>query len=245
MNETIDSVDWRIDTVTSLAEPWTSPWTGERYPAGTLIKKSTIAKLNRHQTLTVTIPNASALLLNVARRAYAHAVEIRKAHVAPNSRLAELHIPDTETFSYLEHMFEAIICSHTAVEAYVNELLPAEINYRRTNRHGEVEEMSKDQVERKASLLEKVADVLPQALGVTSPRGIHRAYTDLQSLTKIRDRLIHMKSQDRKSSGPEVDTIWHRLLTCDSPIDQAMSVIKYFAPTGQSRPRWLTKMPKR
>lgn len=243
--ETIDTADWRIDTVTTLAKDWVSPWTYETFPIGTVIKKSTISRINRKQTLSVTIPNASALLLNIGRRAFAAAVAIRRDHVPANSRRTELFIGDEEGFAYLEHMFEAVICSHTAVEAFVNESLPTDLTYRRSNRKGIVEEMGKDEIERRATLLEKVEDVLPQALGKTSPRGIHRAYSDLQALTKIRDRLIHMKSEDRKSSGPDTDTIWHRLLACDSPVDQAMSVIKYFAPPGENCPRWLSKMPKR
>lgn len=141
-------------------------------------------------------------------------------------------------------MFETVVCAHTAVEAYVNELLPSDAVYERKDRQGKVETLLKNEVERRASLTEKVSMLLPKALGIRSPKGIHRAYSDLQALTKIRDRLIHMKSIDRKSSGLENDTIWHQLLICDSPIEQAMSVVRYFAPTGELKPHWLSKMPK-
>lgn len=243
--ETLETADWRIDTVASLRQPWTSPWIGETAPAGSLVKKATIAKLNRKQTLTITIPNASALFLNTARRAYSEALTIRREHIATRARLSDISLDDKTAFAYLECMFEAVVCAHTAVEAYVNELLPADTQYERLNRQGVTEVLSKEEIERRASLTEKVSTFLPQALGITSPKGIHRAYSDLQSLTKIRDRLIHMKSVDRKSSGPEADTVWHRLIICDSPIEQAMSVIKYFAPPGDARPRWLALMPKR
>ncbi|SDC80400.1 hypothetical protein SAMN05428966_102372 [Massilia sp. PDC64] len=243
--ETIDNADWRIDTLAAVGQAWQNPWTGELVPVGTLLKKVTVAKLNKKQTLTVTIPNASALLLNIARRAYIAAVEVRRQHVYSKTREPELHLQEQLAFAYLESMFEAVICAHTAVEAYVNELLPEGVTYTRLNRNGEAEILSKEQIERRASLIEKVSKFLPEALGKRSPKGIHRAYSDLQALTKLRDRLIHMKSADRKSSGPDVDTVWHRLLTCDSPIDQAMSVIKYFAPVGDAAPRWLGKMPRR
>lgn len=242
--ETFETADWRIDTLASLSEPWTSPWTGQTVPAGALIKKVTVAQLNRRQTLTVSIPNASALFLNIARRAYADAQRIRREHIAGKTKDKEISLEDQTAFAYLEDMFEAIVCAHTAVEAYVNDLLPADRSYGRKNRQGIAEALSKGEIERRASLLEKVSTFLPEALGVTSPKGIHRAYSDLQALTKIRDRVIHMKSVDRKSSGPEVDTVWHRLLVCESPVDQAMSVIRYFSPAGDARPRWLTTMPK-
>lgn len=243
--ETIDTADWRLDTVASLSEPFVSPWTGETAPVGSLIKKATTAQLSKKQTLTISIPNASALLLNVARRAFADAQHIRLEHVMLQTRATSITLEDPQAFAYLEHMFEAIICAHTAVEAYVNELLPEDLSYDRKNKQGVIETLSKPEVERRASLIEKVSAILPTALGVRSPKGVHRAYSDLQALIKVRDRLIHMKSIDRKSSGPDVDTIWHRLLVCESPIDQAMSVIRYFAPQGDARPRWLLKMPKK
>lgn len=242
--ETIDNADWRIDTVAVLSEPFFSPWTDDTAPVGSLVKRATIARLNRKQTLTITIPNASALFLSVARKAFAEAHSIRLAYVASKSRDPNISLDDQITFAYLEHMFEAVVCAHTAVEAYVNELLPADRSYERTSRQGVVETLSKDEIERRASLTEKVSTFLPQALGIRSPKGVHRAYSDLQALSRVRDRLIHMKSIDRKSSGPDADTVWHRLLICDSPIDQAMSVIRYFSPVGDARPRWLSKMPK-
>lgn len=242
--QTIDSVDWRIDTVAALTAPFVSPWTGETAPVGSLIKKVTTARLNKKQTLTISIPNASALFLNIARKAYAEAQQIRLENVTGRARDTSISLEDPTAFAYLEHMFEAVVCSHTAVEAYVNELLPADRLYERKSKQGALETLSKDEIERRAPLIEKVSTFLPQALGVRSPKGVHRAYSDLQGLIKVRDRLIHMKSIDRKSSGPDVDTIWHRLLVCESPIDQAMAVIKYFAPMGDARPRWLAKMPK-
>lgn len=243
--ETLETADWRLNTVTTLANDWTSPWTGETAPAGSLIKVATIARLNRKQTLTISIPNASALFLNVARCAYAGAQLIRREHIFSKTREKNIGLNDETAFTYLEQMFEAVVCAHTAVEAYVNELLPVDRTYERQNRNGIVEVLSKDEIERRASLAEKVSTFLPQALGIKSPKGIHRAYSNLQALTKLRDRLIHMKSVDRKSSGPEVDTVWHRLLVCESPIDQAMSVIRYFSPaTHSAGPRWLSVMPK-
>lgn len=243
--ETLDNADWRIDSLNSLAEPWHNPWSNQIVPVGSLIKKVTIAKWNKKQTVTLTIPNASSLFLNVAVRAYASALLLKTDKLYGKTRDPEIGLQDDEAFAFLEHMFEAVICSHTAVEAYMNEILPAERTYMRHTRAGTAENLTKDEVERRASLMEKVATFLPEALGIPSPKGIHRAYSDLQALTKIRDRLIHMKSADRKSSGPEIDTIWHQLLTCSSPIDQALTVIRYFANARPPAPRWLTKMPKR
>ena len=243
--ETLDNADWRIDSLNSLAEPWHNPWSNQIVPIGTLIKKVTIARWNKKQTVTLTIPNASSLFLSVATRAYAAATLLKTENLFIKARDTEFSFPESAAFTYLEHMFEAVICAHTAVEAYVNEILPTDRTYVRATRGGPTEILTKDEIERRASLTEKVATFLPEALGVRSPKGIHRAYSDLQALTKIRDRLIHMKSADRKSSGPEIDTIWHQLLTCGSPVDQALSVIRYFANASSPAPRWLTKIPKR
>jgi hypothetical protein len=85
---------------------------------------------------------------------------------------------------------------------------------------------------------EKLKRVLPQAHNIKSPSGT-KAWQDFKELKGLRDRLVHMKSIDRKASGPEHQTIWGLLLE-KQPVafpEVAYRLIACFEPLVRDR-RW-------
>jgi len=84
---------------------------------------------------------------------------------------------------------------------------------------------------------------LPKILGTESPKGNSKAWEDFKSLEKLRNRITHMKTEDRKSAPLEQDTVWHALVTASPPHLQALSVIMYFAEYLDPKPRWIIKYP--
>ena len=48
-----------------------------------------------------------------------------------------------------------------------------------------------------------------------------------------------MKTEDRKSSGPENDTLWHELIKLGTPHIAAFEVIKYFTSKMDNPPQWV------
>jgi hypothetical protein len=58
---------------------------------------------------------------------------------------------------------------------------------------------------------EKLKSIIPLAHSVKSPAGT-KVWDGYLNIRKIRDRLIHLKSVDRKSSGPDFQTIWGLML---------------------------------
>lgn len=47
-----------------------------------------------------------------------------------------------------------------------------------------------------------------------------------------------MKSDDRRSSGPERETIWSELVISEPPHQEAFSVINYFVEKMEHKSRW-------
>ncbi len=90
------------------------------------------------------------------------------------------------------------------------------------------EEYTKEQAER-LSLETKLYELLPEIFKLPSPKGnaIGHRY---KSLEKLRDRIIHMKSKDRRSSLPGEENVWKELLVKSSPnvAIEAKEIIGYY-----------------
>lgn len=235
----IDKGDWRLQATTHLAEDWVSPWTGVRSPKGTRITLVSVMKLTKKKLLTVPIPNATASMLNAAAIAYESARRLRADSDIDKSLKKDVSFrSDTDALNYIERMIESIVLSFSAIEAFANESIPADFVYaRHTNSETLLEAASKTTIERFLSIDEKLTSVLPEVLGCKSPKGT-RCWRDYKELKNARDRIIHMKTEDRKSSGPEVDTVWKAIVCSPAPHLAAKAVIDHFVATMKAKPQW-------
>jgi len=103
---------------------------------------------------------------------------------------------------------------------------------------------NKEQIERNVSLDTKLSVILPEILSVKSPKGSSRVWDDFKQLGDIRDRIIHMKSGDRKSSGPDEKTIWNTIFASVSPPHQvAKEILNFFLKSKGTLPTWLEHAP--
>lgn len=236
--------DWRMQLITNLAEDWTSPWSGQTAPKGSQITLSSVIQLNKKKQLTIAVPNATALCLNISRRSWDEAKNIRNKSGIDKSLKSQVSFESYAiAFDYIERVMESIVMAFTALEAFVNEVIPDDYEYS-THRRSEVilEVMDKNQIERWLSLDEKLTDILPEILSISSPKG-KRCWNGFKMLKKIRDRIIHMKKADRKSSGPDKATLWHDLFKLEPPYIQAKEIIDYFVKEMEMRPRWHGEYP--
>lgn len=243
-SDTQASNDWRLQTFSYLAEDWVSPWTGGLSPKGTRITVSTIIPLAKKKYLTIPLPNASALLLNSSALAFVSAREIRGLSGIDKTLHKEVNFPtDKDAFDYIEKMIESIVLAFTAIEAFANEAIPADYFYAR---HGKseiiLEAANKKTIERFTSLDEKLTEVLPEFLCCPSPKG-RRCWQGYKQLKNIRDRIIHMKTEDRRSSGPEIDTVWKAIILTPEPHLSAKKIIEYFINSMQEKPHWHHNFP--
>lgn len=237
--------DWRMQNFTHLAKDWISPWTGQFVPKGSQITISSIIKLTSKKHLTIAIPNATALCLNASMRSWLEATEIRRYSGIDKTLKTEVTFPNHAlSYDYIERVMESVVMAFMALEAFANEAIPDDFKYH-TNKKSTVilEVMGKNEIERYLSLDEKLSKVLPQALSIKSPKG-SRCWNGFSNLNKIRDRIIHMKKSDRKSSGPEIPTLWAALFKIEPPYSNAKSVIDYYVKAVNLQYWWHNEFPK-
>lgn len=189
--------------------------------------------------ISFSLPSAPALFLSLARRAHERRVAIPVdaafiKHPPPQGTWPEDH---REVFDFFEVFVAETIFSFTAVEAFANESIPTTFSYKRMWK-GEEEVLQGHDIERAVSLDDKLKYVIPKAHNVASPTG-SAAWNKYIELKRVRDRLIHLKSIDRKSSGPEHQTIWGLLMTkrAHNYADTAVDIIAAFPALVNDR-RW-------
>lgn len=191
------------------------------------------------------LPSAPALFLNTAfaayrKRACVNVADLFDKHPPPQGTWPENHSP---LFDYFETAMLEVICSYSAIEAAANEVIPPDFTYQRRARKGRPPvTLGKDAIERTLSLDEKLKRVLTQALNQSSPAG-GKLWPPYLKLKEVRDRLIHLKSIDRKASGPDDETIWGCLLRIGPTIfpNIAADMIGHFYSHNR---RWFRFRPK-
>lgn len=237
--------DWRMQDVLFLGEEWKSPWTGQVASKGSQLTLHSITQLTKKKQLSIALPNATALCLSSSMRAWKEAQEIRKKSNIDGSIKEQVTFNTrSESFDYVERVMESIVMAFTALEAFVNENIPDDYEYQ-AHRKSEIilEVMDKKAIERWLSLDEKLSNVLPEAKSVDSPKG-SKCWQGYKELKTTRDRIIHMKKEDRRSSGPDIPTLWHELFKVNSPYIQAKEIIDYFVKKTGVQPRWHSEYEK-
>jgi hypothetical protein len=173
----------------------------ENAPAGTPIWLMSVAKHKKHNYLSFAMPSAAALCLNIAMDAAARAEAIR-----PKLSLRPMLTPDgkrgfnvtEESVSDLYYFFEQSIISVTmsfqAIEVFANAVIGRKATKNIVvKRKGGDHTMTPTEAERALSTEEKIGQVLPNILGVASPRG-NRVWQALKTLKVGRDATVHLKS---------------------------------------------------
>lgn len=223
-------VDWRINAASETTKESILPWNGKVIPKGTVLTSVSVSKLSKKKILSIPVPNATALCLNISYERFKAAQELRVSSNIDKSIKKEVAFnSDKDAIDYVELVFESVIMAFTALEAFANEQIPNDFETWETRSSDVIlEKKDNKEIERFSSTLDKFHRILPEILKVESPKGT-KCWQDLKSLKSIRDRIIHMKSEDRLSSGPEVKTLWNSIFKLEKPYKQALSVINYFS----------------
>lgn len=235
----IDKGDWRLQTTAHLAEYWANPWTGITSPKGTRITVVSVIKLSKKKQLTVPIPNATASMLNASANAYKKAQHLRAHNEIDKTLKNDVSFKsEKEALDYIERMIEAIVLAFCAIEAFANESIPNDFVFSRHKKSEIIlEAANKQTIERHLSTDEKLTLVLPEVLNCTSLKG-SRCWQNYKQLKGVRDRIIHMKTEDRKSSGPELETVWKAIVLSPAPHLAAKAIIDHFVKNMASKPKW-------
>ncbi len=236
----MDKEDWRLNTIALVSED--TILQGRKIEKGTVIKTVSIVKLDKKKFLTVPVPNATSMCLKVSYERYLEAKQIKDS-LGINRSIKCKHAfeSDSNAIDYAELMFESVIMAYTAVEAFVNEYIPDDYEtWEKRKKAGVLERKTKKEIERFDSTSRKLGVILPEIFGVKSPKS-SRCWQDFMALEGMRNRIIHMKTEDRRSSGHDVDTLWNRIHKIEAPYKQALSIIRFYIDSMDSPPRWYEK----
>ena len=187
------------------------------------------------------VPSSPALFLNLARRSYLQIRDIDPTSMFYKWQNGRIPVNHSNLFDYFESFVAHVVFSFTSLEAFANEAIPKDFEYSVVKKN-ETALFKKPDIERSINLDEKLHSVLPQALGVASPKG-KRPWQQYRLLKNMRDRIIHLKSIDRSPSGSESESVWGMMLRSHAEpfCDYAHALMGHYAPA--SNRRWYREYP--
>ena len=242
-NQGAKEADWRCQAASTLAQPFTDQ-TGFVFPKGSEVVLQTIVRRGSNQLLALLLPNATAMLLDTARESFVRSEELLNDVEKQDTKGGVTSLRhDSDAFDLIGYRAASVVFAFCALEAFANEMLPGGYTHRIERADGRcAETYSAAQIERWLQLDTKLGDILPAVLSRPSPKGGHvwQAYAQLRD---ARDRVIHMKTDDRRSAGPDEDTIWSTLIRIAPPHDTAKAMIDHFLEGQVSLPRWASRYP--
>jgi hypothetical protein len=152
------------------------------------------------------LPSGPALFLHLAHHAYSKIRDIDPLSLFDEHPQGIWPDNQKALFDFLEELISHVVFSFTALEAFANEVIPDKFTYTFVvERTGEKRTYGKDEIERRINLDEKLGIVLPKVFALTSPKG-GSLWENYKTIKKARDRVIHLKSVDKRTSGPEDET---------------------------------------
>ena len=249
-DQKIANRDYRLQAVTTLAEDWTNPGSGVTHKMGTEVIVSGSVQYNKKHILSFGLPNMTALFLDQAYKAWQESQQLLQreqfldspSKYMPNGTINPKD--DASFFDLLEKRMVAIVFAYTALESFANESIPSDYIFRRERDDKKcMEEYKKEQAEI-LSLDTKLNYVLPSIYSVKPPKGFS-VWHKYIFIKKVRDRIIHMKSKDRRPTSVNDETIWKELLNnlhVNVAID-AKIIIGYYLKNASPKPRWFDTFP--
>lgn len=239
--------DWRIAAVATLAEDVPAAFPGgPSHKKGTGLYVSTFYKDKNHGNLSFITPHPSALSLNLAFEYAKQAKKLqsrlaKKEVISPDGPAQTIHMANIPfLYDYFEQAMVVATFSFQAIEAFVNyELIHNSKTDIRIKRRKKWYTFSPMEAERVLSTEEKVGTVLPEILGIPTPKG-KKPWEGFLKLKDARDGTIHIKNKDVHQNNESENNLFINFLL-DNPQsypEHAYKLIEWFY-KDRSKPLWL------
>ena len=183
-------------------------------------------------TVSFLTPNQVTLLFNKSRKELEKARQTFDTIFGNNieGKLAYDVSADelTVLYDYFEHIQATIITIYSAIEALCNAAIPASFTLTKKNNKGITETWDKASIEKWTPTEEKVGKIVPEILGIDSPRKLS-CWNGYKKLKYIRDEIIHQKQSPEDPAT--ADTSFLALLlnkAIFATIHSGFELIKYF-----------------
>ena len=113
--------------------------------------------------------------------------------------------------SILQYRISSIIMLHAAVEAFINELIPDNISYPKTDKEGNIVYIGKGKVFG-LSFIDKLKKVVPFVTNVDLV-GLHSGIVEkIDRISQIRNGFVHLKSESSEVLTQSHSTTFHEML---------------------------------
>jgi hypothetical protein len=189
---------------------------------------------------TFGIPSAEALYFNIAK-SRSEDIPRYKQRIL-NERHKGL-IQDSKVFDYFEILIESIVFSVMCVETFCNHSIPDDFYHeenRLINSSNIWVAINKKNIERNISLEVKLHAILPKVFKCNSPKGLNQ-WKQFKEMIKLRNDLVHFKTNSGIHLHKIQDSIWDRLLDFKySPSTVALELIKCYYKSNDL-PKWIQK----
>lgn len=257
---------WRIDKTFSTSEDYYSAdgWIPAGSPGWTSSWEQTGGKDRQRfknpqegkETINFPVPNASALMLNGAKKAYEAARRLEQERfTAETDGLDELGVSDI-IFDMLEEDMKSIIMAYTAIEAFANEVVhPEDEIYIKEGKGSTILTPLHYEEFRRMALEDKLLQVLPEKLKVSpiAKSDSTNTWQSYKELEKLRNEIIHMAGDDRQSNVTEKQSnrIWGRVYEAGMKwrtpaYMRAFCILRYFSRDASGGyPNWIVNFPHR
>jgi hypothetical protein len=223
---------------TTLAEDWTSPWTGNKYRKGSPVLPNAVFPVDGNLA-TFFVPQVVSFNLIEASKRLRRAERLRRQ--ALSQTMAIPGAPDrlTNVGAVLDCLSEsttAVLLSFAAIEGMANSSIDelqedAEVI---VNRRGIDVVTAKDNMVRRLSLAEKLDLVVPMLTARPSVKG-SQGWQDFVLLRRLRDDLVHMRTGPQ--SDPDRPTAYARIMAGEASdcVQRAANIVR------STRPEFLTE----
>lgn len=248
--ESIANEDYRLEAITTLAEDFNTPG-GPIHKKGASILLVANTKF-KNKNLSFGLPSVSAMALNFSHKLWIESEKYLNdesnftAPISKYMRTVELNPVDKSLFfDALEKRMGSIVFAYSALESFANKSITDDYIYKKEREDGKyTESYNREQVENYLSLDIKLDKILPEIFKVKSPKG-KNLWNPYSNLKKLRNRIVHLKNDDTKSTAPDIKTIWTDLLNMNSLnyAVEAKKLIEYYHTHKGSKPRWIKKCP--
>lgn len=207
------------------------------------------------KTLDFVIPSMPSMCLNISLQSHLSSKKIPKDRRFIQRPTNNEYLDNANTlFNYFELRIQSIIFAYTAIESWSNFIIKNEgsksnFEFKLKKGKSEINLTDLNIIERQ-SLKLKIKKIIPEIMKSSSlPKPLHQKFIDLE---KIRDRIIHLKTDDSIDciymEEKNRITLWTTLLNSSDTLfsDTAFEIMKFFTETSKlksTKPNWLKKYP--
>jgi hypothetical protein len=106
------------------------------------------------------------------------------------------NVPNSLIYPFIQNKFSSIILLHTALEAFINSVIPDSITYSKEVKENNAKltkELTKEQIER-LGFSEKYKDVIKKVSRIDFFQTNQKAYDIILEFTNLRNDIVHLKT---------------------------------------------------